>query len=85
MNWGPFEGAISIPYITLKERLFLQSFSAITYEKRISLPSGKGRADSLTKCAMKGPSGPFERARERNSGVSAFRRKVGILEISIVL
>ena len=85
LNWGPFEGAISIPYRTVKEWLCLQSFSAIIYEKRISLPSGKGSADSITKCSMKILAGPFEGARERNSGVTIFRIKAGILEISIIL
>lgn len=52
-------------YLTLKERLFLQSLNAIIYEKKIILASGKGKADPLTKCSGKRVYSPFEEAGER--------------------
>lgn len=85
LNWGPFEGAISILSRTLKEWLFLPSFSAIIYEKKVALPSGEGKADSLTKCSIQKTSSPFEGAGERNSGVTSFEKEVQILEIFTVL
>lgn len=42
LNWGPFEGAISMLYRTLKKWLFLLCFSTIIYEKKFTLPS-RGR------------------------------------------
>lgn len=85
LNWGPFEGVIHMLYRILKEWLFLQSLSAIIYKKKVTLPSGEGKADSLTKCSIQKTSSPFEGAGERNSRVTSFEKKVQILAIFTVL
>lgn len=76
LNWGPFEGVIHMLYRTLKEWLFLQSLSAIIYKKEITLPSGEGKADSLTKFSIQKTSSPFEGAGEKKTlGLPPLKRK----------